>query len=133
HVTVVCDPTDYAEVADALRGGGLTDEQRLRLAAKVFAHTARYDGLVASYLSAREESAAPAPFPPYLSIEAERVLELRYGENPHQGAAFYKRSGESPSLAEARVLQGKELSYNNLLDLDAALSLVLELPHAAGG
>ncbi|MGH2726089.1 MAG: bifunctional phosphoribosylaminoimidazolecarboxamide formyltransferase/IMP cyclohydrolase, partial [Actinomycetota bacterium] len=95
--------------------GGLTAETRRALAAEAFAHTAAYDGAIARWM-AREET-----FPQRLSLAFERVMELRYGENPHQAGALYAADDAGPgSLARGRQLQGKELSFNNLLDLDAA-------------
>jgi len=127
HVGVVVDPEDYPAVLQELREhGGLSDATRLRLAQKAFARTAAYDSTIAAYL---QEPAGLEPFPQQLTLRLERVQPLRYGENPHQAAAFYRdpewRSGSS--LATATQLGGKELSYNNLLDLDAALRLVADL------
>ncbi|MEE8558477.1 MAG: bifunctional phosphoribosylaminoimidazolecarboxamide formyltransferase/IMP cyclohydrolase, partial [Myxococcota bacterium] len=123
HVTVVVDPGDYAELLEALRssGGSVPDELRRRLARKAFSHTARYDAAIASYL-AREEPPGSAPLPETLLIAAERVEVLRYGENPHQVAGLYGHF-----LEVARPLHGRALSYNNILDVDAALQLVLDL------
>jgi phosphoribosylaminoimidazolecarboxamide formyltransferase / IMP cyclohydrolase len=137
RVAVVVDPDDYAGLVDELRARGeLAEGTRRRLACKAFAHTAAYDGAIAAYLSAYSEAVGgePGAFPPTLTVQWERALELRYGENPHQKAAFYRDgrsplsvAGARPSLAAAQVLQGKALSYNNLLDLDAALACCLEL------
>jgi len=135
RVTVVCDPTDYDAVASAIEGGGTTPGQRRKLAAKAFAHTAAYDGAISGWLSSIAVDApvdAPAarePFPPYLSLDFERVYGLRYGENPHQKGAFYaERSARGGSVARATSLGagGKELSFNNLVDVDAALEAVRE-------
>jgi phosphoribosylaminoimidazolecarboxamide formyltransferase/IMP cyclohydrolase len=96
---------------------------------KAFAHTAAYDAAISEYLTARETpEAAPAKFPGTLAAVYTKVGDLRYGENPHQGGAFYRagREPDEPTVAFARVLQGKELSYNNLLDLEAALAAVKE-------
>ncbi len=118
HVLVVVDPADYARVATALRDNGLTAELRRELAAKAFAHTASYDSAIAAYLTTET-------FPAALPQAWERVQTLRYGENPHQPAAFYRSTSAAPNtLAHATQLQGKELSYNNLLDADAALQIV---------
>jgi phosphoribosylaminoimidazolecarboxamide formyltransferase/IMP cyclohydrolase len=123
-VLVVVDPSDYAEIAERLLAGGTFDvAQRRALAAKVYAHTARYDALVAEYLRGPEAS-----FPPRLSVALDRIQTLRYGENPHQSAAFYRTAGpRAEGWAAAEVGQGKELSYNNLLDLDAAFGLAVDL------
>jgi phosphoribosylaminoimidazolecarboxamide formyltransferase / IMP cyclohydrolase len=135
RVAVLVDPDDYAALADELeQGSGVSLATRFRLACKAFAHTASYDGAIAAYLSSLEEGGGRAGFPGTLTMQWERVSELRYGENPHQRAAFY-REARSPlaagarraSLAAAEVLQGKHLSYNNILDCDAALALCLEL------
>ncbi|MFZ4734964.1 MAG: bifunctional phosphoribosylaminoimidazolecarboxamide formyltransferase/IMP cyclohydrolase [Bradymonadia bacterium] len=122
HVTVVTSPEDYTTVVDALRAGGPDTALRRTLAARAFAHTAAYDAAIATWMT-------DEPLPAHLHLVAERVEVLRYGENPHQRAAFYSlpTPPDAPSLGRARQLQGKELSYNNLLDLDAALALVLDL------
>jgi phosphoribosylaminoimidazolecarboxamide formyltransferase / IMP cyclohydrolase len=137
RVAVVVDPDDYAGLIDELRTRReLSEATRRRLACKAFAHTAAYDGAIAAYLSAdaAADGAEASAFPPTLTLQWERAFELRYGENPHQQAAFYRDSrsplpaaGARPSLASAQILQGKALSYNNLLDLDAALGCCLEL------
>jgi phosphoribosylaminoimidazolecarboxamide formyltransferase / IMP cyclohydrolase len=125
HVVVVIDPTDYAEVLDALAHGGTTIEMRRRLAAKAYAHTATYDGRVAVWLGARAHGENSEPFAPSLHLSFERKQVLRYGENPHQaGALFVERNAPSGTIATARVLAGKELSYNNIADADAALECV---------
>ena len=136
RVTVVVDPDDYPEVLAELEksGGAISDAVRFRLARKVFAHTAAYDGAIAAYLSSLGEGDERSAFPGTLTLQWERVDELRYGENPHQAAAFYRdhrsvlggTAVRRPSLAAAEVLQGKQLSYNNILDCDAALGLCLE-------
>lgn len=109
RVTLACDPGDYAAIIAELEAGGVTPETRKRFAAKGFAHTTRYDAAIASYL-------APEGM---LSICAYPVQKLRYGENPHQSATLYSYKPGEGALG-GQVLQGKELSYNNLLDLDAA-------------
>ncbi|MHB8874088.1 MAG: bifunctional phosphoribosylaminoimidazolecarboxamide formyltransferase/IMP cyclohydrolase [Myxococcaceae bacterium] len=127
HVAVVVDPADYDPVLSELADKGQVSEAtRRRLMRKAFAHTAAYDASIAAYLSGQAGEAFPAE----LSLAFQKVQELRYGENPHQRAAFYReyRAPAEPTVAFSKVLQGKELSYNNLLDLDAALSLVLEFP-----
>jgi phosphoribosylaminoimidazolecarboxamide formyltransferase/IMP cyclohydrolase len=129
HVAVVVDPGDYEAVLLELTDKGQVSEAtRRRLMRKAFAHTAAYDASIASHLAAQAGEA----FPSELTVALQKVQELRYGENPHQRAAFYReyRAPAEPTVAFAKVLQGKELSYNNLLDLDAALSLVLEFPEA---
>jgi phosphoribosylaminoimidazolecarboxamide formyltransferase/IMP cyclohydrolase len=135
RVTVVCDPADYQAVLGELTAAGETARAtRFRLAKKAFAHTAAYDAAIAAYLSSLPAEDAPREaFPEVLGGQWRRERSLRYGENPHQAAAFYlDATPEAGSLAAAEVLQGKELSYNNLLDLDAALGCVRELEgHAA--
>jgi len=134
RVAVVVDPDDYESLAAELeRGGGVASpETRFRLACKAFAHTAAYDGAIAAYLTSVEPDGNRSGFPAVLTMQWERVAELRYGENPHQSAAFYRdvrsplSSAKRASLAGADVLQGKTLSYNNILDCDAALALCLE-------
>ena len=115
HVAVVVDPVDYPSILDELRAGGsLSLETREKLALKAFRHTAHYDTAISGYL-AREEGRLPQEF----RLELVKVQGLRYGENPHQGAAFYRVRGER-GLPDAVQLQGRELSFNNILDLDAA-------------
>jgi phosphoribosylaminoimidazolecarboxamide formyltransferase/IMP cyclohydrolase len=129
-VLPLCDPADYAAALDALRKpGGAEPAFRRRLAAKAFRHTAVYDALIAAYLSTGEES-----WPDELPLGLRKVQELRYGENPQQGAAFYSMiqpAHRASGLVAARQLQGKELSYNNLLDADAAWAVVSGLDPAA--
>jgi phosphoribosylaminoimidazolecarboxamide formyltransferase/IMP cyclohydrolase len=125
-VTVVVDPADYATVLAELdaHDGATSPALRAQLAAKAFAHTARYDSMVASYLQTRN----PVPgedFPRVLPLVFEKVQGLRYGENPHQKAAFYRDpAARGPSVANARSLQGKELSFNNIADADTAIECV---------
>lgn len=130
-VAAVCDPADYPALIGELkaRAGEVSPETRRNLAAKVFQVTAAYDGAIAERLAAFPgEERLPAR----LNLSLPRLCRLRYGENPHQAAAFYAAGGGSgTTLARARLLQGKELSYNNLLDLESALSLVGELPAPA--
>ncbi len=134
HVGVVVDPADYTAVGNEIREtGGLSLETRRRLAVSAFGHTADYDRAIHDYL-ARELGDAPAgsAFPARLELSLEKLLDLRYGENPHQRAAFYRDPDAAPSsLAGAESLQGKPLSFNNILDFDAALSLAAELPTRA--
>lgn len=121
-VTVVCDPDDYAKVLDEIRAdGNTTPETRLRLSAKAYTHTAEYDSHIAAYM----RNAAGLNEKLFLTFDA--VQTLRYGENPHQKATFYRTQQEVPySVAFARQLGGKELSYNNIQDANAALSIVRE-------
>ncbi len=136
-VAVIVDPVDYDAVLDALKrnDGSLSRAMRFGLARKAFTHTARYDALIAGFLE-RVEVSADGPrlspldsrltFPQLLHIRLEKLQELRYGENPHQRAAFYRDLALRDGIAATRQLQGKELSYNNLLDLHAAWELAQE-------
>jgi phosphoribosylaminoimidazolecarboxamide formyltransferase/IMP cyclohydrolase len=137
HVAVVTDPAQYGPVLDELRksDGVLSAETRFRLAAEAFRRTARYDAAIAAYLrdpAASGRGAETGAFPERLDIEGVRVQSLRYGENPHQAAAFYRpAAGPALGLSAARQLHGPELSYNNLLDWSAALGLLLEFDDPA--
>ncbi len=119
----VCDPEDYGRLIEAIDAGRDQDEFRRALAAKVFSHTAAYDSAVAGYLrGSREESDDTGSFPEELMVSLSRVQSLRYGENPDQPAAFYRPSSSPPAgIPGLSQLHGKELSYNNILDLDGAL------------
>ncbi|MEL7311411.1 MAG: bifunctional phosphoribosylaminoimidazolecarboxamide formyltransferase/IMP cyclohydrolase [Pseudomonadota bacterium] len=122
RVTVVVNPDDYERVIAALRNDELDIDLRRQLAARAFAHTAAYDSAITAYLG---EAAGEAPQGTSFSLAGARRSELRYGENPHQSAAFYADAREqASSLASARLLQGKALSYNNIADGDAALECV---------
>lgn len=132
-VAVAVDPADYpALLAELEAHGGCTSAAvRSRLAAKVFAHTARYDTMVASYLAARQETAAQR-FPAKLPLVFDKVQDLRYGENPHQHAALYREPMlREPSVATARLLQGKDLSFNNVADADTAIECVRQFEQPA--
>ena len=125
-VAVVVDPADYAVVLTELKTHGRVGSAlRFELAKKVFAHTAHYDGAIGNYLSALDDRQKPGPFPATLTRQWVKVQEMRYGENPHQAAAFYRerRVGDG-LLAGYSQLQGKELSFNNIADADAALECV---------
>ena len=126
-VAVVTSFEDYAAVVEALRSGNgvLSREMLFGLARKAFLTTARYDAQIAQYLSG--VGAEPSAFPPNIFMDFEKITDLRYGENPHQKAAFYRWGAQKPQgLAGSRQLQGKELSYNNIVDLEAAWNLVGE-------
>jgi phosphoribosylaminoimidazolecarboxamide formyltransferase/IMP cyclohydrolase len=131
-VTVLVDPADYAGVLAELDASGDTSiDTRSRLAAKAFAHTARYDTVVASYLQQRQDY-AEEDFPDQLALYFDKRQDLRYGENPHQRAAFYRSPRTvGASVASARALQGKELSYNNIADADTAIECVRSFPAPA--
>jgi phosphoribosylaminoimidazolecarboxamide formyltransferase/IMP cyclohydrolase len=126
-VAVVTDPADYGRVLDELetRGGALSAETRLALAKKAFAHTASYDAAIGNYLTGLDALGRPSAFPDRLTLQWHKVQEMRYGENPHQQAAFYGDAAPvQGSLAQYSQLQGKELSYNNIADADAAWECV---------
>jgi phosphoribosylaminoimidazolecarboxamide formyltransferase/IMP cyclohydrolase len=129
QVTVLIDPADYPEVLSQLREQGEVNlETKRRLAAKAFRHTAAYDALIADYLTGLTGEA----FPEKLTVTYELQQPLRYGENPHQRAAFYRKPlGLKSSLPYARQLHGKELSYNNINDAEAALQMVREFAEPA--
>jgi phosphoribosylaminoimidazolecarboxamide formyltransferase/IMP cyclohydrolase len=122
-VAVVVSPADYGAIVEEMRknGGGLTLETKWRLAKKAFRTTADYDAAISTRL---EKLDSAEPLPHDLSLRAPKLMDLRYGENPHQAAALYGRRGRG--IAGAEQLQGKELSYNNLVDLDAAWQLAVE-------
>lgn len=123
YIPVLCDPADYETVLGEIRANGETSlETRERLAAKVFRHTARYDSMIADYLTKKSGE----QFPESLTITFDKVQDLRYGENPHQKAAFYKGMNPKYSLANAKQLHGKELSYNNIQDGNAAIEVLKE-------
>jgi phosphoribosylaminoimidazolecarboxamide formyltransferase / IMP cyclohydrolase len=125
-VTVIVDPADYPQVLGDLdaNDGATSIDTRSSLAAKAFAHTAKYDTMVSNYLMGRETEAAES-FPDTLPLVYEKIQDLRYGENPHQRAAFYREPGVKGScVASARMLQGKELSFNNIADTDTAVECV---------
>jgi phosphoribosylaminoimidazolecarboxamide formyltransferase/IMP cyclohydrolase len=130
-VAVVTAAEDYAPVADALRSGSgiLNEEFLFGLAQKAFLRTARYDGQIAQYLSNVGQS---AEFPPNVFMDFEKIADLRYGENPHQRASFYRWGGQPAfGIAATQQLQGKELSYNNIVDLEAAWNLAQEFSDPA--
>jgi phosphoribosylaminoimidazolecarboxamide formyltransferase/IMP cyclohydrolase len=127
HVAVVTEPADYAGLIAELRssGGALTEATRFTLACKAFSHTAAYDSAISNYLTARDQHGAQSDFPERLNLNFSKIQDLRYGENPHQRAAFYGDLVKVPgALANYRQVQGKELSYNNLADADAAWECV---------
>ncbi len=129
HVGVVVDPSDYPSVlAELARSRALSDETRFSLMRKAFAHTASYDGAIANWLTARDLDGAASRWPESFHFAAQKVQDMRYGENPHQSAAFYRDESPAPgSIATYRQLQGKELSYNNVADSDAAWECVKTL------
>jgi len=133
-VAVITDPSDYAKTADSIAGGGLSSNERYALACKAFSHTAQYDGAVAGYLGSqiKNEKKSESAFGDSKTLELQKIQDLRYGENPHQAAAFYKTSEDiSLSIGSANQLQGKELSFNNIADADAAMRCVYQFESCA--
>ncbi len=132
-VAVVVDPKDYRRVLGEIREHGVVaDATRFELARKVFAHTAQYDGAIANWLGGVRADGTRDAFPQSLTMQFERVQPMRYGENPHQGAAFYRDVAPAAgTLAHYRQLQGKDLSYNNIADSDAAWESVKSFDEAA--
>jgi phosphoribosylaminoimidazolecarboxamide formyltransferase/IMP cyclohydrolase len=131
-VTVLVDHADYAGVLEEMKasGGAVSRETNFRLAVKVYQHTAAYDGAISNWLG-KKLSSEDAGFPPTLTLQFKKAQGMRYGENPHQSAAFYiERELKEASIATARQLQGKELSYNNIGDTDAALECVKQFAEA---
>jgi len=124
HVIVVVDAADYQPILEKLSAGGLGFEERMKLAQKAYQHTATYDTAIATYLRRKEEK-----FPPEMTLALKKVQDLSYGENPHQQAAFYLEEttgGRRRGVAGAKQLSGKELSFNNILDLDAAMNVAFD-------
>jgi phosphoribosylaminoimidazolecarboxamide formyltransferase/IMP cyclohydrolase len=132
-VAVVTDPSDYPALLGKLKkgNGNLDPGSHAELGRKAFALTARYDAAVSNYLGQKDSGGGE--YPVTYTAQWRKVQTLRYGENPHQSAAFYRdsRLPDEPTLGSARQLQGKELSYNNIVDIDAALQLALEFPEPA--
>jgi len=136
HVGIVVDPADYASLLAELRANAcaLSSATRFELAKKAFSHTAAYDGAISNYLTARTLDGEPAAYPSQFNLSVTKVQDLRYGENPHQSAAFYREAAPAPgTLATYRQLQGKELSYNNIADADAAWECVKSFMAAGFG
>ncbi|MDU0460480.1 MAG: bifunctional phosphoribosylaminoimidazolecarboxamide formyltransferase/IMP cyclohydrolase [Geobacteraceae bacterium] len=132
-VTVLVDSNDYAAVLDEMRdnNGSVSAKTNFGLAVKVFQHTAAYDGAISNYLGSRLTEEVQE-YPPTFTMQVKKMQDLRYGENPHQTAAFYVESGISePCVSNAQQLQGKELSFNNIIDLDAAIETVKEFEQSA--
>lgn len=137
-VAVVCNPSDYEVILKELKekNGALSDETKFNLAKKVFAHTARYDSAIITHLSQFTDSKEKQEHPSVIGFTFEKVQELRYGENPHQKAAFYRETVPTlePAVSNAKQLHGKELSYNNIMDADASIEMISEFadrPYAA--
>ena len=141
-VAVVLDPADYPQVLAELDAGGLTRKTRFRLARQVFAHTAAYDGMISNYLSALGDGAEDQPavvpqrveYPGVFNLQLLKVQDMRYGENPHQSAAFYRERTAVPgTLSQWVQIQGKALSFNNIADADAAWECVKTFGSAEHG
>ncbi len=133
-VTVVVDSTDYDSVITEMKGNSqsVTDATRFSLAVKAFEHTARYDGAIANYLGAIQPDGDKTKFPRTFNLQLNKSQDLRYGENPHQQAAFYtEHQPPEAGIATATQLHGKELSYNNIADTDAALECVKQFDRPA--
>lgn len=132
-VGVATDESQYQAILDELKDGQTTSpELRFRLAAEAFDHTAQYDQAISAFFAKQQNAGASEEFPPSLTLSLARKASLRYGENPHQLAALYEQTGVShgSNLISAKQLNGKELSYNNLMDADAALVIARSLPGA---
>ena len=133
HVAIVTDPADYPLLAAEMQanGGALTDATRFALAKKAFSHTAEYDGAISNYLTALNASNEREAFGEKLNLQFTRAQTCRYGENPHQAGAFYvEAKAPAGTISTARQIQGKELSYNNIADTDAALECVKQFDAA---
>ncbi|HIF18570.1 MAG TPA: bifunctional phosphoribosylaminoimidazolecarboxamide formyltransferase/IMP cyclohydrolase [Cycloclasticus sp.] len=125
-VTIIVDPSDYQKTIDSIKAsGGMDDVSRFNFAVKTFEHTAQYDGAIANYLGSIQENGDKAEFSRTINLQFKQKQVMRYGENPHQNAAFFTEENASAGcISTATQLQGKELSYNNIADTDAALECV---------
>lgn len=131
-VAIVVNSSDYSTVIQELESGGTTSETRFKLACKAFEHTSQYDGAIANYLGAIEEGGSQMDFSQTINLQLNRAQVMRYGENPHQKAAFYiENNAPKGTISSAQQLQGKELSYNNIADTDAALECVKQFDEPA--
>jgi phosphoribosylaminoimidazolecarboxamide formyltransferase/IMP cyclohydrolase len=133
-VAVICNPARYPQVIEELKqnNGAISEATMCELGIEVFSHTSRYDAAIYNYLSDHfrlQKGSAGSPHD--LTFSFEKIQELRYGENPHQKAAFYREKGKTRGLINAKQLQGKELSFNNILDLNSAFELVKEFKNPA--
>lgn len=125
YVTIVVDPSQYGEILTRIKEDTLTEDFRLKLSQKAFLHTGLYDCAIADYLE-KQVRGDKSDMPDVFSLAYTKIQELRYGENPHQKAAFYKDPEETGGIAAAKQLHGKELSYNNIVDMEAAWDLAME-------
>ncbi len=124
-VTVVCDPEDYLAVAEAFEAGGTKPMMRKKLALKAFRHTAEYDGAISAFMASQIEVEESLQMPEYIQLNLKQVQLNRYGENPHQQGGLYSYGDDSPPF---EVLHGKEMSYNNWLDLDGSWQSAMDFP-----
>lgn len=134
YVTLVTHPEDYEDLLKELKenNGSISAETNFRLAVKAFSYVARYDAAISNFLGAIDPDGGENKFPPSLTIHMDKKMKMRYGENPHQEAAFYVQSGfEEPCISNSTQLQGKELSLNNIYDTDAALEAVKDFTETA--
>jgi len=134
YVSIIVDPVDYQRVLEELHknDGVVSDATRFDLAVKAFEHTSNYDGMIANYLGRVKEDGTMDELPRTINLQFSKVQEMRYGENPHQHAAFYtEKNPADASIATAKQLQGKELSYNNIGDTDAALECIKQFDEPA--
>ena len=131
-VAIVVNASDYDKVIAECKAGGTSLETRFQLACRAFEHTSQYDGAIANYLGKIQEDGSKVDFPQTYNLQFKRTQVMRYGENPHQKAAFYvEENAPQGSIASAKQLQGKELSYNNIADTDAALECVKQFDEPA--
>ena len=136
YVSIVVNPEDYQRVLDDMadNDGCVTDSTRFELAVKAFEHTSAYDGMIANYLGRINSDGSKDTFPRTINLQYSKAQEMRYGENPHQNAAFFVEANsgnQDANIATARQIQGKELSYNNIGDTDAALECVKQFDEPA--
>jgi len=129
-VAIVVDANDYSALIEEINNGGITYQTRFSLATKAFEHTAQYDGAIANYLGLIQDDGNKADFARTFNVQFKHQQTMRYGENPHQKAAFYVEENPPIGIASATQLQGKELSYNNIADTDAALECVKQFSDA---
>lgn len=131
-VTIVVNVSDYNKVIEECQAGGITLKTRFQLACRAFEHTSQYDGAIANYLGKIQEDGSQSDFPQTYNLQFQRAQVMRYGENPHQKAAFYiEKNAPKGIISNAKQLQGKELSYNNIADTDAALECVKQFDQPA--
>ena len=134
YVSIIVDPVDYERVLQELvsNEGQVSDATRFDLAVKAFEHTSNYDGMIANYLGRVQQDGSMSEFPRTINLQFNKAQEMRYGENPHQGAAFYTEKNQANAcISTAKQLQGKELSFNNIGDTDAALECVKQFDEPA--